>query len=117
MERRKILLGDGVVDTYIADLFLRFLNSLELWRVCDLAKTFPFILLKILLVVNLQDKTQSCQKQKEKIKTYKANNTNMTSYTVSMHFSVRVNKDNPTEKPRKCLFIDTLTEILSTYTD
>lgn len=47
---------DCVADTYIADLFLRFLDSLELWSVCDLAETFPFILLKSLLIVNLHNK-------------------------------------------------------------
>lgn len=37
----------------IADLVLRFLNSLQLWCVCDHVESFPFILLKILPVKNL----------------------------------------------------------------
>lgn len=52
--------SEGYGDTYIADLVLCFLNSLQLWRVCDHAETFPFILLKVLPVENLQNKqTQS----------------------------------------------------------
>lgn len=42
--------------THIADLVLRFLDSLQLWRVCDHAETFSFILLKVLPVVDLHSK-------------------------------------------------------------
>lgn len=49
-------------NTYIADLVLCFLNSLQLWRVCDHAETFPFILLKILPVENLENGRQKTSK-------------------------------------------------------
>lgn len=44
--------------THIADLLLRLLQSQELRCVHDLAVSFPFILLKVLLVVNLQLETR-----------------------------------------------------------
>lgn len=43
--------------THIADLFLRLLQSQELRCVRDLGVSFPFVLLKFLLVVNLQSET------------------------------------------------------------
>ena len=48
-------LGHWAADTYIADLFLCFLHSLELRRICYHAVTFPFTLLKVLLVTNLRN--------------------------------------------------------------
>lgn len=59
--------GDCVAATYIADLILRFLNSLQLRRVCDHAETFSFILLKILPVENLQNEHDDVR-NKEKVK-------------------------------------------------
>lgn len=56
---------DCAADTYIADLFLRFLDSLELWSVCDLAETFSFILLKSLLIVNLHNKQHHVSNQNQ----------------------------------------------------
>lgn len=44
-----------LADTYIADLFLRLLNSLQLRCVCDHTETFPFILLEILPVDSLRN--------------------------------------------------------------
>lgn len=63
-----------MADTYIADLVLRFLNSLQLRRVCDHAETFPFILLKILPVENLQDK-HDCVRNKQEVKTWQGKKT------------------------------------------
>lgn len=47
-------LFEGGLGTHIADLFLRLLQSQELRCVRNLAVSFAFILLKFLLVVNLQ---------------------------------------------------------------
>lgn len=52
--------------TYIADLVLRFLNSLHLWRACDHTETFSSILLKILFVANLQEKKHQDIRQKKR---------------------------------------------------
>lgn len=48
----------GIPDTYIADLVLWFLESLQLWRVCDHSEGFPSILFEILLVENLSRKNK-----------------------------------------------------------
>lgn len=45
--------------THIADLFLRLLQSQELRCVRDVGVSFPFILLKFLLVVNLQSENNT----------------------------------------------------------
>lgn len=56
-ERTEQRLTSGVRGVpYIADLILCFLDSLHLGRIRDHGETFSFNLLKLLLVVNLQEK-------------------------------------------------------------
>lgn len=105
----------GVADTYIADLVLRFLNSLQLRRVCDHAETFPFILLKILPVANLQNTNTIMLETKKKVQTCQANNIchilvemNYTArWTVSMRMYESTRKIQ--QMLHKWLFIDALT--------
>ena len=82
--------GDRVADTHIADLILRFLNSLQLRRVCDHAETFSFILLKILPVEDLQNKHNHVG-NKDKVKNYTRRITHVewANFLNDMHFTAR----------------------------
>lgn len=81
--------------THIADLLLRLLQSQELRRVHHLAVGFPFILLKVLLVVNLQVETRQI----------------FYSTALEGEFFRSTNK----QKLQECIFIDALTYIASVF--
>lgn len=81
-------LGHWTADTYIADLFLCFLHSLELRRICDHAVTFPFTLLKVLLVTNLRNTNTVMSGTKWRLKHARPEINHTAGWAVSMCFRV-----------------------------